>query len=107
VARLVRERIPLTVCPLSNVRLRVVERLADHPLRRMLEAGLLATVNSDDPAYFGGYLTENLTATFAALGLDGTSAARVVRHGFEAAFLEPAARARLLDRLDAFTAGFR
>jgi adenosine deaminase len=56
VARLVRERIPLTVCPFSNVRLRCVDTLADHPLRRMLDAGLVATVNSDDPAYFGGYV---------------------------------------------------
>src|SRR5882757_5406536 len=69
VARLAAERIPLTVCPLSNVRLRVVDRLADHPLRRMLEAGLAVCVNSDDPAYFGGYLDDNLRACVAALDL--------------------------------------
>jgi len=107
VDRLVRERIPLTVCPLSNVRLRVFDRLADHPLGRMLDAGLIATVNSDDPAYFGGYLVQNLTESFASLGLGGRTACRVVRHGFEAAFLEPRERARLLDRLDDFTTRFR
>ena len=63
------DRVPLTVCPLSNVRLRVVDTLADHPLRRMLEAGLVATCNSDDPAYFGGYVDDNFVETAAALAL--------------------------------------
>ncbi|MBD5634320.1 MAG: adenosine deaminase, partial [Candidatus Eremiobacteraeota bacterium] len=67
VARLRDERIPLTVCPFSNVRLRVVPRLEDHPLGRMLEAGLCATINSDDPAYFGGYVDENFAGVRAAL----------------------------------------
>ena len=62
VARLRDEQVPLTVCPLSNVALRCVDRIGDHPLRRMLDAGLVATVNSDDPAYFGGYLHDNMTA---------------------------------------------
>ncbi|NCS62470.1 MAG: adenosine deaminase, partial [Rhodoferax sp.] len=69
VARLVQDRIPLTVCPLSNLKLRVFPSLADHNLGQMLNAGLVATVNSDDPAYFGGYINDNFTQTFAALGL--------------------------------------
>ena len=70
VARLVHDRIPLTVCPLSNLKLRVFADLKQHNLGRMLDAGLMATVNSDDPAYFGGYINENFTQTFAALGAD-------------------------------------
>src|SRR5690349_19716395 len=69
VGRLAREQVPLTVCPLSNVRLRVVDDLAHHPLRRMLDKGLMVTVNSDDPAYFGGYVSENYRASAQALGL--------------------------------------
>jgi adenine deaminase len=107
VARLARERIPLTVCPRSNVKLRVVDRMADHPLRRMLDARLVATVNSDDPAYFGGYLNQNLTEAFDALGLDGDAAVRVARNSLEAAFLEPDERRRQVDRLEAFVAAFR
>jgi adenosine deaminase len=106
VARLARERIPLTVCPLSNVRLRVFERLSDHVLGKLLEAGVAATVNSDDPAYFGGYVNRNFTEAFAALGLDGGAAYRLARNSFEAAFLEPAERRRLVARLEAYLAGF-
>ena len=106
VARLVRDRIPLTVCPLSNVRLRVFDRLSDHVLGRLLEAGVPATVNSDDPAYFGGYLNQNLSEVFSALDLDGRAAYRLSRNGLEAAFVEPSERRALLERLDAFAAGF-
>lgn len=106
VARLARERVPLTVCPFSNVRLRVFDRLSDHVLGKLLEAGVVATVNSDDPAYFGGYLNHNFTETFAALGLDGRAAYQLARNGFEAAFLDASERRRHLDRLEAFTAGF-
>ena len=69
VGRLARDRVPLTVCPLSNVRLRVVDELAHHPLRRMMDKGLLVTVNSDDPAYFGGYVNQNYRAAADALAL--------------------------------------
>jgi adenosine deaminase len=106
VARLARERIPLTVCPRSNVKLRVVDRMADHPLRRMLEAGLVATVNSDDPAYFGGYLSQDLTEVFEALGLDGNAAVRLARNSLEAAFLEPAERRWMVEGLETYVAGF-
>ncbi|NLU62126.1 adenosine deaminase [Rhodococcus sp. HNM0563] len=87
VARLVEEQIPLTVCPLSNVRLRVVDTLADHPLRRMLEAGLSVSVNSDDPAYFGGYVDDAFTALREHLGLTDEERAVLARNSMRAAFL--------------------
>jgi adenosine deaminase len=101
VARLRDERIPLTVCPLSNVKLRVVDRLEAHPLRRMLDAGLLATVNSDDPAYFGGYVGENYEAVGAALELDQDALVTLARNSFEASFLSAPERAAYLARVDA------
>ena len=106
VARLARERIPLTVCPLSNVRLRVFERMGDHVLPRLLEAGVVATVNSDDPAYFGGYLARNLEEAVQALALAAEDAALLARNSLEAAFLEPSQRAALTERLEAFLETF-
>ncbi len=102
VARLVAERVALTVCPLSNVRLRVFDTMADHPLARMLDAGLIATINSDDPAYFGGHIGANFVETFAALGLGIEAAVRLARNSFDAAFVGAAERAGLHARLDAF-----
>jgi adenine deaminase len=89
VARLARERIPLTVCPLSNVRLRVFDSIADHNLKALLEAGLCVTVNSDDPAYFGGYLQENFLAVAEGLGLSRGQLAQLAHNSVEASFLEP------------------
>ncbi|MFG2328564.1 adenosine deaminase [Streptomyces sp. NPDC048604] len=88
VERLVRERVPLTLCPLSNVRLRAVDTLADHPLPAMLAAGLVVTVNSDDPAYFGGYVGDNFDAVRAELGLGPEQLRVLARNSFEASFLE-------------------
>ncbi|MGW2400495.1 adenosine deaminase [Kitasatospora sp. NPDC001664] len=107
VERLVRERIPLTVCPFSNVRLRCVDTLADHPLRRMLDAGLVATVNSDDPAYFGGYVDENLIATAQALGLTVDQQYLLARNSFEASFLDEETRGRYLAELEAHRSASR
>ncbi|MGY1808815.1 adenosine deaminase [Blastococcus sp. SYSU D00669] len=87
VARLREEQVPLTVCPLSNVALRCVDRLADHPLRAMLDAGLVATVNSDDPAYFGGYLHDNVAAVTRALGLTPAQRRLLAENSFRASFL--------------------
>jgi adenine deaminase len=101
VARLCASQIALTVCPLSNLRLGGVTTLASHPLRRMLEAGLRVTVNSDDPAYFGGYLHDNLLAMITHLGLSGGQVLQLVRNSWLGAFLEPAERARQLAQLDA------
>ena len=89
VARLRRDRIPLTVCPLSNLKLGVVSELASHPLGRMLDLGLLATVNSDDPAYFGGYLAENYLRTAAALDLSPEDLRTLARNSVEASFAPP------------------
>jgi adenosine deaminase len=101
VARLEADRIPLTVCPFSNVKLKVVETLEQHPLANMLEHGLCATVNSDDPAYFGGYVGENLAGVAQALKLDDATLVQLARNSFEAAFLDDAARAGHLAELDA------
>ena len=101
VARLVREQVPLTVCPLSNLKLCVVSSMQQHMLGRLLAAGLMATVNSDDPAYFGGYLNANFSATFGALGLNAAQAYRLARNSFEASFAPASAKQRHLDALNA------
>jgi adenosine deaminase len=100
VERLARERVPLTVCPLSNVRLRVVEDLAHHPLRRMLDKGLVATVNSDDPAYFGGYVGENYRAAAQALRLSRDEVAAIARNGLAASLMLKSEKAALLAEVD-------
>ncbi|GAA1387196.1 adenosine deaminase [Kitasatospora putterlickiae] len=102
VERLVRERIPLTLCPLSNVRLRCVDTLADHPLPAILDAGLLATVNSDDPAYFGGYAGDNFDALAEALGLDDETLRLLAANSFQASFLPEERRAALLAEVAAY-----
>ncbi len=101
VERLVRERIPLTVCPLSNERLRVVKRLADHNLGVLLDRGLIATINSDDPAYFGGYINQNFTQTFDALQLNAEHAYQLARNSFEASFATSEAKRGWIEQLDA------
>jgi adenosine deaminase len=93
VGRLVRERMALTVCPLSNLRLRVVDDLSHHPLRRMMDKGLLVTINSDDPAYFGGYVNENYRAVSQALGLRRDEVAATVRNGIGASLMTAAEKA--------------
>jgi adenosine deaminase len=98
--RLAADRIPLTVCPLSNLKLCVFPDLASHNLRQLLDAGLVATVNSDDPAYFGGYMNDNFTQTFAAVGLDARHAYTLARNSFEASFIDASARQRYVDRLN-------
>jgi adenosine deaminase len=92
VRRLVDEQVPLTVCPLSNVALRAVPDLASHPLPAMLEAGLRVTVNSDDPAYFGGYVDANVDA-LRTLGLGADDLRRLARNSLDAAFVPDEQRA--------------
>ena len=104
VGRLVEEQIPLTVCPLSNVKLRVFPNLESHNLRQLLDRGLLVTVNSDDPAYFGGYVADNLQATAAALGLSREQQLLLARNSFLASFLPDAAKRAYLAELDRFAA---
>jgi len=102
VARLAREGVALTVCPLSNVKLRVFDDMRRHNLAALLAAGLKATVNSDDPAYFGGYVVDNYRAAFEALPqLGAREAYALARNGFEASFVDASARAGFVDRLDA------
>ena len=103
-ARLVRGRIPLTVCPLSNVRLHVVGSLAAHPLPRMLDAGLRASVHSDDPAFFGGGIVDAYRESAAAMPLDRRRLWRLLRNSLESAFWEPSEAAPHLERLDALLA---
>ena len=106
VRRLARTEVPLTVCPLSNVKLCVFRDLARHPLRTLLDKGLSVTVNSDDPAYFGGYVNENFTQAFAALPLDAEDAYTLARNSFTASFADPDAKRRWIDQLDATFAAF-
>jgi adenosine deaminase len=104
VDRLASERVPLTVCPLSNVKLRVFDELEQHPLAQMLQRGLCVTVNSDDPAYFGGYVGENFAAVRSALGLSNDDLIELARNSFEASFLDDATKARYLAEIDAYVA---
>ncbi len=100
VERLRRQRIPLTVCPLSNVKLRVVNDLTKHPLKKMLDAGLVATVNSDDPAYFGGYVGENFVQTAAALGLTDDELVTLAKNSIEASFIDDATKRAYLEEIE-------
>lgn len=100
VDRLRRDRIPLTVCPLSNLRLCNVSDMASHPIGRMLDAGLVATVNSDDPAYFGGYVLDNFMAVIEGLGLDRGQVVRLAANSISASFLPEDRKAHHLRSLD-------
>ncbi len=100
VGRLARERVALTVCPLSNLRLRVVDDLAHHPLRRMMDKGLMVTVNSDDPAYFGGYVNQNYHAVSDALGLGRDEIATIVRNGIQASLMTMPEKDKTLAEVD-------
>jgi adenosine deaminase len=100
VARLAGERMALTVCPLSNLRLRVIDELIHHPLRRMMDKGLVVSVNSDDPAYFGGYVNDNFRAVAGALSLTPEEIVALVRNGFEASLMPPAEKLSLLAEVD-------
>lgn len=104
VERLVREQMALTVCPLSNIKLRVFDVMGKHNLRKLLDAGLAATVNSDDPAYFGGYVNANYLAAFDALPLEKEHARQLARNSFAAAFLEPEQKRAFLAEVDTFFA---
>ncbi|SDH28232.1 adenosine deaminase [Leifsonia sp. 98AMF] len=104
VARLAEERIPLTVCPLSNVRLQATPDVRDHPLHRLDAAGVRVTVNSDDPAYFGGYVGQNFAAVRDALGLSVDQARRFARTSIEASFASDARKAELFAELDGWNA---
>ena len=101
---LAQRQIPLTVCPLSNVKLRVFDTMANHNLKQLLEAGLCVTINSDDPAYFGGYIAQNFQEVQAALKLTQEEIYQLARNSFEASFLTPEEKQLFLDELNAFIA---
>ena len=105
--RLAAGRIALTVCPLSNLKLCVFPDLASHNLRQLLDAGLAVTINSDDPAYFGGYMNDNFLQTFAATGMTAAHAYTLARNSFEASFADTSVKSGYTDRLDACFEGFR
>ncbi len=103
VEKLVEKQIPLTVCPLSNIKLRNVDKIENHPIKVMLDKGLLATVNSDDPAYFGGYVNENFMAVTDALNLRKTEIITLAANSFKASFLDDAEKEKYIERLSNFS----
>lgn len=105
VARLVREQVPLTVCPLSNVALRGVSTLAEHPLPAMLEAGLSISIHSDDPAYFGGYVDTNYTAIQQTFGLSRDQLAHLARNSVDSSFIDDSRAQELHSEIDRWIAG--
>ena len=107
VARLRREQVTLTMCPLSNLRLGVIGSLAEHPLKRLLDAGVAVTVNSDDPAYFGGYLVDNYLAATATLGLTRADIATLARNSITGSLLPAARQTELLAEIDAYVTAVR
>ncbi len=100
--RIVDEQIALTVCPLSNLKLKVVENLKEHPLKTMLDKGIKATINSDDPAYFGGYVNKNFIQTAEALNLTKDNIYTLVKNSFEASFTDDERKVEMLKQLDKF-----
>jgi len=104
VMELAKKRIPLTVCPLSNLKLKVVTDLRNHPLKKMLEIGIVATVNSDDPAYFGGYVNENFMAVAENLNLTKEDIYQLAKNSFKASFISPAEKQHFLEKLVKFEA---
>lgn len=102
IKELVKRRIPLTLCPLSNLKLRIIDSMERHPLKKMKDLGLLVTINSDDPAYFGGYINENYLAVARALNLNKEEMYDLARNSFEASFLDPQKKKELIVKLNAF-----
>ena len=100
VAELAKKQIPLTVCPLSNIKLCVFKSMAEHPLKKMLQAGLCAMINSDDPAYFGGYVNENFLAAQKGLELSKQDIYQLAKNSFKASFLSVAEKQKLIAELD-------
>ena len=102
VARLANERMTLTVCPLSNLKLCVVKDLRDHPVPEMLRRGLHVTLNSDDPAYFGGYVNDNYRALARAVGLTRGQMTRIAKNSFEGSFLDESEKAARIAEVEAY-----
>lgn len=105
VRKLVAQQIPLTVCPISNIRLNVITDMKEHPLRKMLDSGLLVSINSDDPAYFGGYLVDNYLAVTEALGLSREELCGLAVNSFATSFLDEHAKITHIAEANEFFAG--
>ena len=103
VERLVKEQMPLTLCPLSNLELKVIQDLKDYPLKKMMDLGLLVTLHSDDPAYFGGYLNENFIETAKAIDLSKEEIATLMKNGFEASWLTTEEKEKWIKEIDVIT----
>jgi adenosine deaminase len=103
--RLVKNAIPLTMCPMSNLALQVVDRLEDHNLKRLMDRGVKVTINSDDPAYFGGYIGDNYVATAEALDLTKADLAIIARNSLEASFAADTLKSQWVEQLDRYVAG--
>ena len=101
-AQIAHKGLALTVCPLSNLKLRVVKDLKDHPIKKMLKKGLMATINSDDPAYFGGYINDNFQQLAEAVDLSDAEIVTLVKNSFKASFLPESIKAIHLKALNAF-----
>ena len=102
VEELIQREMPLTVCPLSNLKLKVVRNMAKHPLAKMLDKGMLVTVNSDDPAYFGGYLNENYLAVAEALKLTKEQIVQLAKNSFTASFLSEKEKQKMIEKVEQF-----
>jgi len=102
VDELVKRKIPLTVCPLSNLKLKVVKDMNQHPLAKMLEKGMVVTVNSDDPAYFGGYMNENYLAVATALSLTKEQIVQLAKNSFTASFLNEKEKRRMIEKIELY-----
>ena len=100
VDKLIKEQIPLTVCPLSNIKLCVFDKLENHNLKKMLDKGLRVMVNSDDPAYFGGYLNKNLIETSKALNLDIQDIKKLIKNSFKSSFLDEEKKKKWLKKIN-------
>ncbi len=104
---LAKSQMPLTVCPLSNLRLKVVDDLKNHPLRKMIEKNLLVTINSDDPAYFGGYINENYLAMAEALNLSKDELAELAKNSFRASFFEDGLKEKMMAKVDDYLENYK
>ena len=102
VTELVKRKMPLTICPLSNLKLKVVRDMTQHPLAKMLEKGMMATINSDDPAYFGGYMNENYQAVAEALNLTKEQIVQLAKNSFAASFLDEAVKKEMIAKVDLY-----
>ena len=102
---LVKKQIPLTLCPLSNLYLKVVNDLKDHPLKMMLDRGVMVTINSDDPSYFGGYINQNYLDVADALDLTKEDILQLAKNSFKSSFLSEEEKQKQIQKIDLFHAG--